>query len=105
MMQAASEARRRRSSASTFGSDGHLPRRTRFPSRRTETAVSLIETSRPTYSAIFTSIRSARATCRTLFIGGADAESDLVQVERATRSRDYPMWTPPTIYEHWPDTD
>ena len=62
-----------------------------FPSRRTETAVSFIETLRPTYSAILTSIRSARATCRTLFIGGADAESDLVHVERATRSRDYPM--------------
>src|SRR5258707_9349740 len=94
-MQAASEARRRRRSASTFGSDGHLPCHTRLPSLRTETAVSFIETSRPTYSAILTSIRSARASCRTLCIGGADPEPDLAQVERATRSRDYPMWTPP----------
>src|SRR6266550_4398275 len=95
-MQAASEARRRRRSASTFGSDGHLPRHTRLPSRRTETAVSFIETSRPTYSAILTSIpKRSRIFAGRFFIGGADAESDLAQVERATRSRDYPMWTCP----------
>src|SRR5260221_998742 len=94
-MQAASEARRRRRSASTFGSNGHLPCHTGLPSLRTETAVSFIETSRPTYSAILTSIRSARASCRTLCIGGEDPEPDLAQVERATRSPDYPMWTPP----------
>src|SRR5215213_5145595 len=94
-MQAASEARRRRRSATTFGSDAHLPRHTRLPSRRTETAVSFIETSRPTYSAILTSIRSARASCTALFIGGADAESDRLQVESPTRSRDYPMWMAP----------
>src|SRR3954464_3481092 len=37
----------------TLGSDPHLPRQIRLPSRRIDTAVSFIDTSRPTYSAIF----------------------------------------------------
>src|SRR3954464_1862618 len=37
----------------SLGSDPHLPRHTRLPSRRIDTAVSFIDTSRPTYSAIF----------------------------------------------------
>src|SRR5215210_559464 len=37
----------------SLGSDPHLPRQIRLPSRRIDTAVSFIDTSRPTYSAIF----------------------------------------------------
>ncbi|TJV28474.1 MAG: hypothetical protein E5Y18_16450, partial [Mesorhizobium sp.] len=45
-------ARLRTSSAMTFGSEAHLPRQTRLPSRRMETAVSFIETSRPIQSSM-----------------------------------------------------
>src|SRR3954462_9526054 len=46
-------ARRRITSAMSLGSEPHLPRQIRLPSRRIDTAVSFIDTSRPTYSAIF----------------------------------------------------
>src|SRR3954466_2540587 len=92
----------------SLGSEPHLPRQIRLPSRRIDTAVSFIDTSRPTYSAIFVLRFPAPKPARSRDSPAAPSWSEEQQSaprrlrhcrnDGATRSRDYPMWmwTPPT---------
>src|ERR1700756_1080894 len=92
------------SSAMILGSDAHLPRQIRLPARRIETDVSFIAR-RDRYillwlffirclgpassrEPVFPSYRGTATGFHPLSVGTASG---------ATRSRDYPMWTAPTL--------
>jgi hypothetical protein len=82
----------------TFGSDAHLPRQIRLPSRRIETTVSFIDTSRPIYSSIGCSPSDAWARRQVVSpyfhpIGEQPPASIAETASGGDRSRDYPMWT------------
>src|SRR3954451_14860155 len=89
----------------SLGSEPHLPRQIRLPSRRIDTAVSFIDTSRPTDSAIFVLRFPAPKPARSRDGLAAPLSSEEqpsaprrlrhCRNDGATRSRDYPMWTPP----------
>src|SRR3954447_1716197 len=90
----------------SLGSEPHLPRQIRLPSRRIDTAVSSIDTSRPTDSAIFILQSPAPKPARSRDSLAAPSSSEEqpsaprrlqhCRNDGATRSRDDPMWTPPT---------
>jgi len=97
-------ARLRMTSAISLGSDGHLPRQIRLPSRRIEIAVSFKDTSRP--------IKSSKAVLRSM-LGpdhhvlspffhhrGTAASLEATATQPPTNqasSRDYPMSQHPAV--------
>jgi transposase len=76
----------------------HLPRQTRFPSRRIETAVSFNETSRPIYSPVVVLLRcGAQPTSGTHLHRIGNNHALCSNRIRAQRARDYPMFSVPLL--------